>query len=130
MIQSHSHSYFERASQHREVVCNTIKSFIHLLDHTINIMSQDMQSVSLKARWTNPEVNALVDFLVEHHSEGGDGGNFKNVTFQAVVAHLRPLLEGGKPKDVKSIKYKWAQVSLLVCYTYLHQTLTDTYECS
>ena len=116
MIQSHSHSYFECASQRREVVCNTIKSFIHILDHTINIMSQDMQSVLLKARWTDPEVDALVDFLAEHHSKGGDGGNFKNVTFQAVVVHLRPLLEGGKPKDMKSIKYKWMQVSLLACH--------------
>ena len=75
-----------------------------------------MQSVLLKARWTDPEVDALVDFLAEHYSKGGDGGNFKNVTFQAVVVHLRPLLEGSKPKDMKSIKYKWMQVSLLACH--------------
>ncbi|KAG8215089.1 hypothetical protein J3R82DRAFT_8510, partial [Butyriboletus roseoflavus] len=57
------------------------------------------------------EIDALVDFLVEHCSEHGDGANFKDMTFNAAASHIKPLLISGKPKDVTSIWYKWGQVS-------------------
>ena len=36
----------------------------------------------MPAVWTSCEEAALVDFLVENKAEAGDGGNFKNATFQ------------------------------------------------
>ena len=66
---------------------------------------------NLKARWTEEEVDSLVEYLVEHNSKWGDGANFKEVTYRAAATHLGPLLASGKPKDTKSIKYKWDQVS-------------------
>ncbi|KAG8215852.1 hypothetical protein J3R82DRAFT_7798, partial [Butyriboletus roseoflavus] len=63
------------------------------------------------AKWTNQETDALVDFLAEYHSECGDGANFKDVTFNAAALHIKALLVSDKPKDMKSIRYKWRQVS-------------------
>jgi hypothetical protein len=115
MIQSLPTSrYLERANEHRQLVFSQIKYLIIILYNTVDIMSQDAQSVQGgKARWTEQEIDALVDFLVEHHAERGDGTNFKDVTLNAAAAHLRPLLVSGKLKDGKSIKYKWGQVSSL-----------------
>ena len=76
-------------------------------------MSQGLPS-NLKARWSDGETDALVEYLMEHRSKCGDGANFKNTTFQATATHLVPLLQDGKPKDAKSVKYKWSQVCLLI----------------
>lgn len=61
--------------------------------------------------WTAPEEASLIQFLVEHQSECGDGGNFKAATFQWAAAHIAPLLTRGPAKTVKSIQNKWSGVS-------------------
>jgi hypothetical protein len=68
-------------------------------------------SLTMSAVWTPREETALVDFLVENKAEAGDGGNFKNVTFQRAVLSLAPLHERGAPKTVKSCQNKYATVS-------------------
>lgn len=62
------------------------------------------------ATWTHAEVVALVDFLHEHRSEAGDGGNFKKPTFQRLVQHLVAFCNNGHAKDVKSCQNKWSSV--------------------
>jgi len=57
--------------------------------------------------WTHAEETAFIQFLVDHKSEGGDGGSFKGPTYQKALEHMRPLRERGPPKDVKSLQNKW-----------------------
>ena len=40
------------------------------------------------ASWTTQDEVNLLNFLVEHASAAGDGGNFKSATFQAAMAVL------------------------------------------
>ncbi|KAF8806875.1 hypothetical protein BYT27DRAFT_7292271 [Phlegmacium glaucopus] len=63
--------------------------------------------MSPTAHWTAREELALVDFLVEHKSEAGDGSSFKAATFQKAAKHLAPLLERGAAKNQKSCGNKY-----------------------
>lgn len=63
------------------------------------------------AIWTLAEEAALLDFLVENKAEAGDGGNFKQATFQRAVESIKPLFKRGAAKTVKSCQNKWAAVS-------------------
>jgi hypothetical protein len=40
-----------------------------------------------RAQWNQKDENVLLDYLLEHKSEAGDGGNFKQAVFEA-AAHL------------------------------------------
>lgn len=61
--------------------------------------------------WTEAETTALVDYLVEHRAEAGDGGNFKAASFNNAAKHIAPLLNRGLVKTAKTIKTKWSGVS-------------------
>jgi hypothetical protein len=37
---------------------------------------------SEKAVWNDAETNILVDYLIEHKAEAGDGPNFKDMTYR------------------------------------------------
>jgi hypothetical protein len=60
------------------------------------------------------EVGALIDYLHQHRSQRTNGGNFKDTTFTGAVEHIKTFYSSGKPKDIKSVKYKWGMVSNLV----------------
>ncbi|KAH9947460.1 hypothetical protein B0H21DRAFT_891281 [Amylocystis lapponica] len=62
------------------------------------------------AFWTSDDELALVNFLLEHQAEGGDGANFKKSTFQAAAAMLEPLRTKGAPKGCESCKNKWQKL--------------------
>jgi len=76
-------------------------------------MTEEVWSAVPRVKWTDCETNALMDYLYEHCSEGAQGGNFKDITYNAAAMHIQPLYVSGKPKDGKSIKTKWNVVSLL-----------------
>ncbi|KAF8812912.1 hypothetical protein BYT27DRAFT_7085892 [Phlegmacium glaucopus] len=59
------------------------------------------------AYWTAPEELSLINFLIDHRAEAGDGANFKATTFQKAAKHLAPLLEHGAPKNAKSCGNKY-----------------------
>ncbi|KAF8553028.1 hypothetical protein OG21DRAFT_1312935 [Imleria badia] len=58
-------------------------------------------------KWHMCKVDALMDYLVEHHGEQGDG-SFKDVTFTAATEHLKAFHVTGKIKDGTSLKNKWS----------------------
>ena len=68
-----------------------------------------------RAQWMEPEFAALIDYLYDHRSEAGDGGNFKMSTFNAAAIYLAPLLTLGSKKTGKMCKTKWT----LVCQSFL-----------
>ena len=62
-----------------------------------------------KAHWSDQEMTQLIQYLHEHRSEGGDGGNFKNLTLNAAAWHLASLCTpdaSGDPKTAKQVKNK------------------------
>jgi len=63
-------------------------------------------------RWCPPEEEALVRFLHEHRSEASGGaGNFKQQTFNQLVAAVAPYRKDGSPeKTAAQCKTKWKLV--------------------
>jgi hypothetical protein len=47
-------------------------------------------TVAEKVVWNPAETTGLIDFLIEHRSEG-DGVNFKSSTFNAAAAAIAPF---------------------------------------
>ena len=68
-----------------------------------------------KALWTAAEEQALVEFIVDHKAEAGDGGNFKQATFQQAALHLAPLHQRGTAKAAKTCSNKYSAV----CHAFL-----------
>ena len=84
-------------------------------------MTEEGQLVIPRARWADCEIDVLVWYLHEHHSEAAPGGKFKDVTFNAAAVHVQPLLVSGKVKDDKSIKSKYGQVLFTGLFSCCHQ---------
>jgi len=68
-------------------------------------------------KWTDPEVDALVDYLHQHYAQHG-GRSFKDATFTNAAKHIKHLRVSGKVKDGKSLWNKWNYVGYIcyVCY--------------
>ncbi|KAF8811320.1 hypothetical protein BYT27DRAFT_7090095, partial [Phlegmacium glaucopus] len=60
-----------------------------------------------KASWNEKEVEALVNYLWEHRAESGDGGTFKDMTFNAIPGCIADLLTSGPAKTAKQCKTKY-----------------------
>jgi hypothetical protein len=72
-----------------------------------------------KAVWNDAETSALVDFFWTHRAESGDGGTFKDASYNAVAEHIAPHWTSGPIKNAKRCKTKWAAVSNQDCFLYL-----------
>ena len=53
---------------------------------------------------------ALINFLITHKSEAGDGLNFKASVRTAATAHIQPVTTKGGPKHADKCKAKWGRV--------------------
>ncbi|KAG9310665.1 hypothetical protein JVU11DRAFT_9253 [Chiua virens] len=104
--------YLEQVEAHRQRVCAQLLHLVKILTKTSEIMAEEHRS-ALRARWSDPEIAAMVDYLHEHRSEGAQGGKFKQSAFNAVAVHIQPLLVSGKAKDGSSVKTKFSQVCAL-----------------
>ena len=60
--------------------------------------------------WTQEDETALIDFLIAHKSEAGDGLNFKQSVWTVAAAHLQPITTKGGPKNGDKCKTKWGRV--------------------
>ena len=63
------------------------------------------------ARQNDKETQQFIQFLVDHKSEGGDNGTFKNKTMMAAVQLIAPYRTMGVVKEVKHMHMKWNTVS-------------------
>lgn len=66
------------------------------------------------ASWTTQDEVNLLNFLAEHASAAGDGGNFKSATFQAAMAVLNQKPAKGCVKTWKACANKYGAVSTIV----------------
>ena len=60
--------------------------------------------------WTQEEETALINFLITHKSEAGDGVNFKPSVWTATAIHMQPVTTKGGPKHADKCKAKWGRV--------------------
>ena len=85
---------------------------------------EEQKALNLKAVWSREETTALIDYLYEHRSQVGSGGNFKAATFDAAAEAISPLLKDGPTKTGRMCKTKWSSVS---DFHVLSVLATDTY---
>ena len=64
-----------------------------------------------KVQWNTTEIEHFIQYLIDHKSEGGDGGNFKARTLNAAALHIAPYRTGGLVKEAKHLLTKWTTVS-------------------
>lgn len=76
------------------------------------------------AFWTPGDEDQLIDFFLDHHAAAGDGGNFEEVTFQALSALLTPLVTKGGQKTVCTCQNKWNAVH---CFLYYIMTSSNNF---
>ena len=66
-----------------------------------------------RAYWSTQDETALLNYLLEHKAEAGDGGNFKEAVFEGARAALQSARRTdakGAPKTLSSCKSKWSRV--------------------
>jgi hypothetical protein len=62
------------------------------------------------AHWTTSDEAALINLLVKHKAEAGDGFTFKGPTWKAAAVHIVAYNVRGDPKTDCVCKNKWAWV--------------------
>ena len=64
-----------------------------------------------RAHWADQDVRELVDFLLQHRAESGDGASFKKSTWQAAAQALgkKPPAKG-VVKTAGACQSKWTKV--------------------
>jgi hypothetical protein len=68
------------------------------------------------AHWFTSDEAALIEFLITHKAEVGDGFNFKAVTWTAAAAHMVAYTEKGDTKTAGVCKNKWTRVCTAVLF--------------
>jgi hypothetical protein len=63
---------------------------------------------STRAHWTVADKTELLEFLQDHISEGGDGVNYKTVTWTAAAKVVDENWTKGAPKNTIACKNKFA----------------------
>ena len=74
------------------------------------VMATVPSSTTDKAHWNENETTALVDFLLEHKSEMGQGAMFKLGTFNAAADHIKIHRTSGPIKTGTMCRTKWRAV--------------------
>lgn len=89
--------------------------------HPVVLMSINTTTGPDRSIWTLEDETRLIQFLVDHHAEAGDGANFKSSVWNAAGEELSKHVAKGGPKTAASCKSKWDRVRLnyflLVCTT-------------
>ena len=67
-----------------------------------------------RAVWNDEETDTLLDYLIAHQGEAGDGHNFKLATFEKAAAAIAPFYKSGAKKNGKHCKTKWTSVRLTI----------------
>ena len=62
--------------------------------------------------WDEKETDCMMEYLHDHASEAGDGGNFKDSEYLAAAVYIALYHRSGPVKTVKHIKTKYRSVSV------------------
>ena len=69
------------------------------------------EPVHENAVWNQQEIDYVMDYLQDHASEAGNGGNFKDSVYQAAATYIAPYYKSGPVKLAKHVKNKYKTVS-------------------
>jgi hypothetical protein len=70
--------------------------------------------------WTQEDETRLVNFLLDHQGEAGDGANFKTSLWNAAGEELSKRVTKGGPKTAASCKSKWDRVcSIIIIFLFI-----------
>jgi hypothetical protein len=64
-----------------------------------------------RANWNDAEITALINYLIKHIAEVGDGGNFKKATFTGAFGAVGPHHSAAPQKTASMCKLKYQLVS-------------------
>jgi hypothetical protein len=87
---------------HGQVSKRILRSSPHYLRMSLNNPVQLLDDGP--ASWNTAEENAMIDYLVEHKAEAGDGCHFKDTTWTKVAECLQSLRTEGGVKTAKKCK--------------------------
>ena len=96
-------------ASHRRRIQVVIAAITAVLCQLSTIFSS-MSASKERAQWTDPEALALLDYLIEHKGEAGDGVNFKSKTFNDAVPFVAPFFVRGPAKTGAMLKTKYSGV--------------------
>ena len=80
--------------------------------HSLFMMSITTTSGPDRSIWTFEDEERLIQFLLDHHAEAGDGANFKSSVWNAAGEELSKHVTKGGPKTAASCKSKWDRVDI------------------
>lgn len=95
-------------SHMRQHVRVAVQALLHILILFSTTIMSSTSTGKKKAVWNDREIIALLNFLIEHHSEG-EGGSFKKVVFNCAAEHVNGM-NLGEPKTGKQYMGKWQSV--------------------
>ena len=97
---------------HRKKILVAGISVIVICTELATIMAMETDKAEKEtARQNDKETQQFIQFLVDHKSEGGDNGTFKNKTMMAAAQHIAPYCTMGIVKEAKQMHTKWTTVS-------------------
>ena len=98
---------------HRRRVQTLLIALVSIFSQLSSIFPMATEKTKKKERasWCDAEIDALLDFLIEHKGEAGDGMNFKDSLFQDSLAWIAPHHVKGPKKTMKMARSKYNWVS-------------------
>ena len=91
---------------------------LRALAGTVAVTSFFLYNMSEQPRenaiWDEKETECMMEYLRDHASEAGDGGNFKETAYQAAATYIAPYRKSGPIKTAKHVKNKYKTVSILI----------------
>ena len=87
-----------------------IHSLVLLMATEGQISDQPQAASGNAAVWTEPETDALINYLLAAKEKMGDSGMFKKSTFRTAAEHIRPLHTIGSVKTEASCRTKYSSV--------------------
>ena len=83
------------------------------------------EPVCENAVWDKNETDKMMKYIQDHVALAGDGGNFKDPTYQAAATYIDPYHKSGPIKMAKHVKgkYKSVSTSLIQHFCFTHTNL-------
>ena len=70
------------------------------------------KSICENAIWDESETDKMMEYLQDNVASAGDGGNFKDSTYQATATYIALYHKSGPIKTAKHVKGKYKSVSI------------------
>jgi Myb/SANT-like DNA-binding domain len=76
------------------------------------------EATGKKVEWSPDDETLLIQFLIEHKAEAGDGTNYKKSLWTQIAATLNACKTSGASKTESKCKSKWGRVRIKFIHIY------------